>query len=253
MLPSGVDTVNPSEAASGGSAFPQTRWSLVVQAAAADEEQSRAALEELCTIYWFPLYAYARRDGKSPEDAADLTQGFFAKLLSDENLKQARQERGKLRSYLLSAMRNFIVSQARHQSRLKRGGGRLIQSLDLDDAEQRYRADLASGQTPEVLYERRWAITLLDRALAALQHDYAVAEKAEVFAALHGFLGGGDAQGATYAETGTDLGMSEGAVKVAVHRMRKRYRHFLREEVRQTVTREEEIDDEIAHLFAVFA
>jgi RNA polymerase sigma-70 factor (ECF subfamily) len=239
------------KAAPGGGAFPNTRWSLVVQVGGEDDGRARAAMAELCEIYWYPLYAYARRDSKAPEDAADLTQGFFAKLLSEENLKTVRQERGKLRSYLLTGMRNFIISEMRRQSRQKRGGGVPVSSLDLDDAERRYREDIASEHTPETLFERRWAITLLDRAMQRLKGDYLDSERGELFDALQPFIGGGGE--GTYAEVGTRLGMTEGAVKVAVHRMRGRYRLRLREEVVNTVADESEVEAEIAYLFSVFS
>jgi RNA polymerase sigma factor (sigma-70 family) len=220
--------------------FATTRWSLV----AAAQHQADAALADLCRLYWYPLYAYVRRRGHDAAEAEDLTQGFFARLLEKNGLASVTPDRGRFRSFLLTACQNFLANEHERANALKRGGGRVV---SLDDADTRYRREPDHGETPERLFERRWALELLDQALRRLRDEYQKKGKAQLFDALKGTLAGGGS--APYAELAATLGLTEGAVKATVHRLRGRYAELLREEIGETVAAPAEIDDEVRALF----
>lgn len=230
--------------------FVTTRWSVVLTAGSSDSAHAGAALERLCQTYWYPLYAYVRRRGHSPEDAQDLTQEFFARLLERRWLERADREKGRFRSFLLTAMNRFLADEWDKARAQKRGGGRIRVPLQFDTAETRYSQEPADPVTPEQNYERRWALTLLDEVLGRLRSEYEQEGQPELFAALHPCLVGSGAS-QPYAELSVKLGLSQGAVKSAVHRLRGRYRRLLREEIAQTVAEPGEVDGELHHLFAV--
>ena len=217
-----------------------------------DTAHAQAALEKLCRAYWYPLYAYVRRRGQSPEDAKDLTQEFFARLLERNWIGRADQQRGRFRSFLLSAMNHFLADEWDKARAQKRGGGQIPVPLQFDTAETRYGYEPVDNTTPEQNFERRWALTLLDTVLQRLHSEYEQEGRAEFFAALHPCLVG-DRANQPYADLAVKLGISEGAVKSAVHRLRQRYRHLLRDEIAQTVAEPGEVDEELHHLFAVLA
>jgi len=237
----------------GSLRFATTRWSIVVAAGAGEDTAGRAALESLCRAYWYPLYAFERRGGTPAADAQDLVQGFFAELLEKDYLRQADRERGRFRTFLLAAFRHFASKEREKARALKRGGGRKALPLDFEDGENRYLREPADERTPERIYERRWALTLLDETLDRLRREHDVAGRADLFEALRGTLGAGGASGEPYAALGKRLGMSEGAVKVAVHRLRKRYREVLRALISETVAEPADVDDEIRHLLDALA
>ena len=227
--------------------FATTRWSLVQAAGRAGEPEADAALGALCQAYWYPLYAEARRRGLSAEDASDRVQGFFARLLEKRDLGTADRERGRFRAFLLAAFGNFLANARDRDDALKRGGGRSILSLDFPGGESRLGLEPAHEATPERLYDRRWALSLLDRALGRLRDDYERNGKAALFQALAPVLGGD--RGTPYAVLAARLSMTEGAVKVAVHRLRTRCGELIRDEVAQTVSDPAEVDDELQALF----
>jgi RNA polymerase sigma factor (sigma-70 family) len=230
--------------------FVTTRWSVVLAAAQNDGPHVRIALEKLCQTYWYPLYAYVRRRGSSPEDAQDLTQEFFARLLKGNWVERADQQRGKFRSFLLTAMSRFLSDEWDKARAQKRGGGAVTVPIQLDTAETRYGLDPADRITPEQIFERRWALAVLEEVLHRLRKEYEDEGRAEHFAALNPCLvGGRDTQ--PYSELAQKLGVTEGTVKSAVHRLRQRYRQLLREEIANTVASPGEVDDELRHLFAI--
>ena len=232
----------------GDSDFASTRWSLVIAAGRRSSPEAAVALEALCRTYWFPLYAYVRRRVSDRHEAQDLTQEFFARLLELNHFAVADPERGRFRAFLLTALKHFLTNEWEKTRALKRGGGRVPLSLDFDAGESRLSLEPASDQTPERLFERQWTITLLDQVLMRLQTEQEVAGKGRQFETLKQFLTGGREE-ASYADVAEELGMSAGAVKVAAHRLRQRYRELLRAEVAQTVAVPEEVDDEIRRLF----
>jgi RNA polymerase sigma factor (sigma-70 family) len=241
---------SPSEAGKHG-AFLTTHWSLVL-AAAQDSPTGEAALEQLCQNYWPPVYAFVRRRGSSPADAEDLTQAFFAHLLAKDALAKVERQKGKFRSFLLAALTHFLTNEwAKTQTR-KRGGDRQITSLDDDTGEALYRQEPADTLSPERLFDRRWALTLIARALDGLRQEYAAAGKAALFARIEPGLTD-EVAPAAYAQWGAELDMNEGAVRVALHRLRRRFGDALRAEVAQAVSRPEEIEEEIRHLLAAVA
>jgi RNA polymerase sigma factor (sigma-70 family) len=227
--------------------FVTTQWSVVMAAGKGDSRQAADALAQLCGTYWYPLYAYVRRQGYGTADAEDLIQEFFTRFLAKEYFGRADPALGRFRSFLLACLKNFLAEQQRHARRLKRGGGQTIISWDTRTAEERYGLEPADPVTPEQIYDRRWALTLLETVLARLAAEQSAAGKQEVFAQLKGYLWE-EAHEARYAETAAQLDMTEGAVKVAVHRLRRRLRDLLREEVAQTVASGEEVDEELRHL-----
>lgn len=221
----------------------------MLAAGRADTPNAQAALETLCRTYWYPLYAYARRRGQSVEDAQDLTQAFFARLLERHWVADADQQRGRFRTFLLTAMNRFMAGEWDKMRAQKRGGGLGHVPLRLGDAETRYGCEPADDRTPEQYFERRWALTLLDTVLQQLRSEYEAEGKAEVFAALNSTISGGT-ESQPYAILAEQVGLSEGAVKVAVHRLRKRYRQLLRAQIAQTMAEGEDVDEELQHLFA---
>ncbi len=233
----------------GRRGFATTRWSLVLAAADRDADDSADALEELCKQYWYPLYVYTRRRGHNAEDARDLTQAFFAKLLEKQNLRTADPARGRFRTFLLSSMKNFLAGEWRKAHALKRGGAVEILSLDFDSAEESYKLEPSHKLSPEAIYERRWALGLLQRALTDLQEQYEKAGNRELFDALKGYLGGDDAV-LPYSELSQRLDRSEGSLRTAVSRLRSRWRGRLRELVAETVRDESQVQDELRSLIA---
>ncbi len=234
-------------------AFTATHWSIVLAAAGTDSPVAHEALARLCRDYWRPLYAYVRRRGCNPHEAEDLTQEFFARLLEKDWLKQVQPEKGRFRSFLLAALNHFLSNEWDKQRRLKRGGGVTLVSLDeTGDEERRLHEEPADRLTPERAFERRWALTLLERALQSLEKDWAAKGRSGEFAALQGFLSAMP-EGDAYAQAATQLGQTEGAVRVAVHRLRKRMGEHLRREIAQTVTSDAEVEAELRELFAALA
>ena len=232
--------------------FATTHWSVVLSAADSNAPGAQQALEKLCRTYWYPLYAYVRRKGHNPEDAQDSTQAFFERLLAKKYLHDVDQKKGKFRSFLLGALNHFLADEWDRGHRQKRGGGQTIVSLDEQKPEDRYRLEPTDELDPEKIFERRWALTLLEQVLARLETEYAATGKATQFQALQSFLLG-EKTSVTYSDVATALGTSEGAVKVAVHRLRRRYGELFRAEVANTVTTPEEIKDEIRNLRRVLS
>jgi len=230
--------------------FPTTHWSVVVCAGRGRSPEASRALSLLCENYWFPLYAFVRRAGYSADDAQDLTQEFFVRLLAKGSLAGADRERGRFRSFLLGAMKHFLANYQRYQGTQKRGGHHRVISLDLPSGEDRYKQiEPVDHLTPERLYEKRWALALLDLVLSRLREEFRVVGKLRQFDILKQFLAAGAANPA-YSDIAEQLAMSEGAAKVAVHRLRRRYRKLLREEIAQTVVGPESLEDELRELLA---
>ncbi len=234
----------------GSPVFATTHWSVVLTAGDAGSPQADLALSDLCRTYWYPLYAFVRRKGHSAHDAQDLTQAFFARLLEKNYVAQANRERGRFRTYLLTAFTHFLSDEWDKARRLKRGGGRELISFDAASAEERYLLERVDHLDAAKLYERRWVTTLFDKVLGRLELEFRESGKGELFDGLKGFLLGEDT-GSRYAESGLRLGMKEDAVKQAVHRMRRRYRELFREEIAQTVAGPNEVEDELNYLYAV--
>ena len=227
--------------------FAPTRWSVVVAARGDDTAGTRAALETLCEAYWYPLYVWARRRGKSAADAEDLTQGFFVALLEKRWVEAADPARGRFRAFLLTAFRRYAGRVRERDAAQKRGGDRRRLSLDFDDGERRYALEPSHVQTPERLYERRWALTVVERVFDGLRRDEETAGRGEAFVQLRGFLPGGiDTR--PHREVAALLGTTEGALKVALHRLRGRYRERLRAEVAETVAEADDVDAELEAL-----
>jgi RNA polymerase sigma-70 factor (ECF subfamily) len=226
-----------------------TQWSQVLAARDGSESQARAALESLCQTYWQPLYAYIRHQGASPDEASDLTQGFFAELVEKDFLAEVDPEKGRFRSFLLASLRHFLAHERDRNRALKRGGGTLTLSLDVAAGEAGYVNEPADELTPVDVFERRWAITVLERASDRLQQESTELSQNQ-FAQLKQYLTSGDRQ-VPYQETASALGISESAVKSAVHRLRKRLGQCLREEIAETVSDRSQVDEEVRHLLAV--
>ena len=228
--------------------FLTTRWSLVVRAGDDDEEAAAQALADLCRDYWRPLYHFARRKGQSAEDAQDLTQGFIAKLLESGSFSRADREVGRFRTFLISSFVKYMSNQHRDQTAQKRGGEMLMASLDDPEVEADYA--MQDTMTPERLYERSWALALLERVMLRLREEYEKAGRMRLWEAIEPHLAGGSGRPG-YAKMAAELGMSESALTVSVHRMRKRYGALLREEIAATVEDAAEVDDELRHLMAI--
>jgi len=232
-----------------GSPFAATRWSVVVAAGNwRGESAARRAMGELSQIYWFPLYAYLRGKGNSPPQAEDLVQGFFLRLLEKDALASVDPAKGKFRSFLLASLKNYLANEWDKSQAQKRGGGKQVLALDALDAEARYASEPVDQMTPDRIFERRWALAVLEQVLNRLRQEYTQRGQGPIFAALEQVLVGG--QDASYAQIAEKLGMTEGAVKVAGHRLRRRYRQLLREEISQTVAQPELVDEEIRQLLA---
>jgi RNA polymerase sigma factor (sigma-70 family) len=234
----------------GRGVFATTHWSVVVEAGQSDSPKASQAMAQLCQTYWYPLYAYVRRKGYQAPDAQDLTQEFFARLLARNYVTGADRSRGKFRSYLLGTLEHFLAKEWRRTHAEKRGGGRAAFSLDETDAESRYLLEPAHDLTPAKIFDRRWATTLLDEAMACLAKECQADQKEDLFEAVKPFLSG-DSAGVSYAEMARSLNMTEGALKVAVHRLRQRYGEWVRAEIAQTVADPKEVDQELHYLLAV--
>jgi RNA polymerase sigma factor (sigma-70 family) len=232
--------------------FATTRWTLVLSAGDPTSPHAATALELLCRAYWYPLYAYVRRRGHSPPDAQDLTQEFFSQLLEHHWIARADRQKGRFRSFLLMALKRFLANERDKVQTVKRGGRVQRVPLPLDAAETRYTQEPVDTSTPEQVFEKRWALALLESVLGRLREEYVSDGKAVLFDALKPcLLGNGEAQ--PYATVAAQLEMTEGAVKVAVCRLRERYRGRLREEIAHTVASPAEVDEELRHLLRVLA
>jgi len=230
--------------------FATTRWTVVLNAGEAPSAQQADALAQLCQTYWYPLYAYTRRQGASVEDAQDLTQEFFARLLERNYLDRADPNKGKFRWFLLGALKHFLANQRERARSLKRGGRIVHLSLDEITAEKRYQLELSTPLTAEKIYERAWALTLLERVREQLRDCFEKAGKRERFEKLASFLPG-EHERKSYADTAVELGTNEGALRVELHRFKAAYRQFLRTEIAHTVSAPAEIDEELRHLIEV--
>lgn len=232
--------------------FVTTHWSVVLTAGRSDTTRAHDALARLCQAYWHPLYAYVRRLGHAPSDAQDLTQEFFARLLAKNYLADADESRGRFRSFLLTALKHFLANEWDKARARKRGGGRLPVPIDFGSAETNCHFEPADITTPEKIFERRWALTLLEQVLRRLREEYVRAGREKLFEQLKPTLTE-TSRAVRYAEIATRLEMTEGAVKVAVHRLRLRYREVLRAEIADTVASPVEVEDELRNLFAALA
>jgi RNA polymerase sigma-70 factor (ECF subfamily) len=243
-----VRSESPSDQLAG-SDFTTTHWTVVRQAIG-DSPQAAAALETLARAYWYPLYAYVRRSGNSPHDAQDLTQAFFARLLERGYIQLADRNQGRFRTFLLSSLKNFLINEWKRENRERRGGGQEIFSLDDETAETRFAAEPFVEQPPDSLYDRGWAATLLDRALASLRSEFEQSGKLDLFERLKVFVWG-DKCALSYSEMAVQLNTTDGAVKTSVCRLRQRYGELLRAEVAQTVSTPDEVNDELRYLISV--
>jgi RNA polymerase sigma-70 factor (ECF subfamily) len=228
--------------------FETTQWSLVVAAKDRASPEARQALAALCEAYWYPLYAFIRRQGHSSEEAQDLTQEFFARLLEKDFLAMVDRQKGKFRSFLLACCKHFLVNEGERARATKRGGGRSIFSIDRNDAELRWSRELAGRAPADRLFERRWALALLDQVLFQLREECVKRDQGEHFERLKIFLTR-DRAGISYAQAAGELQLSEGGVRVAVHRLRRRYRELLRQEIARTVHEAADVEAEIRDLF----
>jgi len=231
-----------------GAGFPTTQWSVVLAARASGGTSGREALEALCNAYWYPLYAYVRGRGHDPETARDLTQGFFADLLERDFLRPVDPAKGRFRAFLLASLKNFLGHERERAHALKRGGGAPTLSLDEEEAERRFGREPVDKLTPEQIFERRWGLTIMERAMERLAR--ASSSRPEQFDRLRGYLTGAEPSVA-YRQVAADLGLAEGAVKTAVHRLRQDYGRILREEIAATIADPGELDDELRHLLTV--
>ncbi|MFC1760748.1 RNA polymerase sigma factor [Planctomycetota bacterium] len=227
--------------------FATTQWSVVLSAQQADSVTSAQALEGLCQTYWYPLYAFVRHQGYQPDEAADMTQGFFARLLEKDWLADVDQNRGRFRNFLMASIKHFVSNERAKQRAKRRGGDKHIVSMDIETAESRLRLEPVDTTTPERLFERQWALTLLEEVLGTLQREYEQREKTEVFRVLKGCLMGSRDQ-QPYDQLAEQLDSTAGHVRVLVHRLRVRYRQLLREAVAGTVATPDEVDAEMEHL-----
>ena len=228
--------------------FATTQWGLVRAAGEATCAETREALATLCRLYWYPVYAYARRRGFDRDEAADLTQGFFTRLIEQKMVRGADPDRGRFRSYLLGAFKHFVSHAWARERAKKRGGGRKAVPLDPDVAEERYGLEPSHELTAQRLFERQWALRLLELAMEDLREQCAGDGKLRHFEVFRPFLAGMNEAG--YREAGAELGLAEGAARVAVHRLRARYRELLREHIARTVASPHQVDEEIQHLFS---
>ncbi len=240
-----------SAAPAGGGAFRTTQWSLVLEAGSDDSRLAGAALEQLCRRYWYPLYVWIRRSGYAHADAADLTQAFFARLLENKVLLGLTPGGARFRSFLLAALKNFLINEWQSANRIKRGGGKQIVSLD-ESADELYRVGPADHDTPEGLFEKRWALSVIELAMGRLRAEVVASERQELFDILKPTLSGEKVE-RPYAEIAAEFGLSESAIKVAVHRMRKRFGELVRAEVAETLQNPAEVEDEVRHLIAALS
>jgi RNA polymerase sigma factor (sigma-70 family) len=227
--------------------FVTTQWSLVLAAGGPLSHERLEALEAVCRTYWYPLYAYTRRAGHAPEDAKDLTQSFLSHLLEKGALRLADRERGRFRTFLLTALKHYLVDQGRRRTALKRGGDRPLEPLENEDGEERYQFETADLASPDVLYDRGWAKAVLEQALSRLREEYSSSKHGPGFEALKEYVWG-ERSGLSCAELGREIGMSEEAAKKAVQRMRRRFAQLLRQQIAETVSTPAELEDELRHL-----
>ncbi|MBW3671273.1 MAG: sigma-70 family RNA polymerase sigma factor [Acidobacteria bacterium] len=231
----------------GRARFATTQWSLVIAAGNRPSDDSEEALARLCSLYWYPVFAFVRRQGYPSDEAQELTQSFFTRLIDKNDLRDADRSRGRFRTFLLTACRHFLSNERDRERRLKRGGDAVRLSIDVALAEGRYQTALAHSETPEQVFDRQWCLTLLDRVLDTLRQEYASAGNERLFDRLSGFLTFDEGAG-TYADAARDLGMTPAAVKVAAYRLRGRYRESFRRCVADTLSSDRDIDDEIRYL-----
>lgn len=250
-LDASASTVGSTPSPGPSSVFLTTHWSVVKAAGSSETTRGQVALEELCTAYWHPLYHYVRRRGFAPEESQDLTQEFFARLLQRRLLAKADPDRGRFRSFLLSSLKNFLADEWQKNRALKRGGG-MVLSLDFQSEESRVAAEPASGLTPEKAFERRWALSLLEQVYQQLESEWQNNGKSKHFSILRSSLAG-SSDSLPHSALAAQLGMSEGAARVAVHRLRQRYRQLLRDAIAQTVEAPEEVDEELRYLQQVLS
>lgn len=247
-----ADAIDPPPG--GPRHFGTTRWTLVAAAGKTGTPEARKALADLCRLYWYPLYAFVRRRGFDAEAALDLTQGFFTRLIEKNDLADADRTRGRFRAWLLASVKHYLANEWDKAVAAKRGGGRPVFGFDIDpgDAEDRYRREPSHEMTPERIFDRRWALTLLEQTLARMKATCERAGKGPLFEALKPTLTGDgrDARDESYRDIADRLGTTEGALKVAAHRLRREYREMLRAEIEETVAGPEHVDDEIRDLFA---
>lgn len=238
--------------ASPAADFAHTHWSVVLTAGRSDTTQAHVALEKLCRTYWPPIYAFIRRQGNNPHDAQDLTQEFFARLLEKKSLADVDRAKGRFRSFLLASLKHFLANERDKARAQKRGGGQTLIPIDVQSAETSVGIEPADHVTADKIFERRWALTLLDHVLLRLRDEYASDGKEKLFEQLKVTLTE-TSRSVPYAEMAARLEMTEGAVKVSVHRLRQRYREVLRAEIAHTVAGSGEVEDEIRNLFAALA
>jgi RNA polymerase sigma factor (sigma-70 family) len=246
------DPARPADSKSRAGSFATTHWSVVQAAVAGSSPQAEAALESLCRAYWPAIYAHIRRLGHGPEEARDLTQGFFCRLLEKNWLEEADRERGRFRTFLLAAAKHYLANEWRRGRAQKRGGGRTLISLEALAAEEDHAWEPAAAQSPDQLFDYRWALAILEQAAARLEEECRLSGKAPQFAVLKSFLGGG-AEVGTYAGAAAQLGTTEAAAKMAASRLRRRFRTLLRTVVADTVGSQGEIEEELRHLLAALS
>lgn len=240
---------SPSSEPVAGDIFATTRWTVVLHAGRKSSPQSDRALGELCQTYWYPLYAYVRRQGKTKEDAEDLVQAFFARFLEKNYLEGLSAELGKFRAFLLASLKHFLANEWDKSQRQKRGGGAAHLSLDWQSADERYHLDPPDPSSPDRVFDREWALALLERVITRLRDECAKDDKAALFEQTKGYLMVGEKL-IPYAEAARSLGLEEGAVRVAVHRLRRRYRELLRDEIAQTLSDPAQVSEELRSLQA---
>jgi len=241
-----------ASSATPGDIFATTHWTVVLAAGQRHTPQSDAALEQLCQTYWFPLYAYVRRRGYAKEDAEDSVQAFFARLLEKNYFGGLSAERGKFRAFLLASLKHFLINEWKASQRLKRGGGEAHLSLDWQTADTKFQVAVQNEPSPDKAFDREWALALLAKVIERLQAECVAEGKARLFEQLKVFIAAGKGETA-HGEVARTLGMEEGAVRVAVHRLRKRYRQLLRDEIANTLSDPAMVDDELRALFGAFS
>ena len=246
--PGSTTSRNTMHTLPGSSHFPTTRWTLVVAAGNPEQKEAQSALVSLCENYWYPLYAYLRRRGYPADQAQDLTQGFFVRVLEGRYLDRADREKGHFRSFILTSLKFFVADEGDRDRAQKRGGG-MVEPLEFSSGEDRYQREPMHEETPERIFERRWALTMLDRVVERLRHEFIQHGRPEHFERLKVFLLG--QSDAPYAALAREMNTSEGALKVAIHRLRKRYRELFRQEIADTVADPAEVESELRFLAAV--
>jgi len=246
-----ADRSSPAaESHSGPRGFCTTHWSVVLAAGGSAVPGALDALEKLCRAYWYPLYSFIRRRGYNPHDAQDLTQSFFAELVESRFLRAADHDRGRFRSFLLVRLKHFLSDERKKAQAQKRGGGQTVLSLDVEMAEERYGSEPTTALTPEVIFDRRWAMMVLEQTVARLRREYVAAGRVELFEELKHFQPGEESD-RSYLEVAARLGLSEGAVKSAIWRLRRRHVDLLRDEIAQTISTPAEVDEEIRYLITM--